>query len=188
MTSHPRPNGSRDAERTRGALLKAAQEVFASCGYAEAGVRDITARAGVNPALVSRYFGGKLALYEAALDAALDPTLITSLERQHFGKQIVDRFTQSDARRVNPLPIMLGGASDSEAREVALDLLHRRFFEPMERWFASSDSKVRTTRLMILATGFFIYRDRLPVETLGDPINPRLRDWLASEFQSIIDD
>lgn len=188
MTNQTRAIGSRDAERTRGSILKAAQEVFASCGYAEAGVRDITSRAGVNPALVSRYFGGKLALYKAALEAALDPTLITSLDREQFGKQIVDRFTQSDASRVNPLPIMLNGASDSEAREVALNLLHHRFFEPMVRWFSVADAKVRTTRLMILATGFFIYRDRLPVETLRDPIDPQVRDWLAREFQSIIDD
>src|SRR3546814_3115503 len=51
---------ARDADRTRQAILDAAQQVFAEKGFAEAGVRDITARAGVNPSLVSRYFGGKL--------------------------------------------------------------------------------------------------------------------------------
>src|SRR3546814_5818792 len=71
---------ARDADRTRQAILDAAQQVFAEKGFAEAGVRDITARAGVNPSLVSRYFGGKLKLFEAALDAALDARLMSSEE------------------------------------------------------------------------------------------------------------
>ena len=59
---------ARDADRTRQAILHAAQQIFTEKGFAEAGVRDITARAGVNQSLVSRYFGGKLKLFEAALD------------------------------------------------------------------------------------------------------------------------
>ena len=50
---------TRDADRTKAAILFAAQQIFAEKGFSEAGVRDITARAGVNPSLVSRYFGGK---------------------------------------------------------------------------------------------------------------------------------
>ena len=51
---------ARDADRTKAAILFAAQQIFAEKGFADAGVRDITALAGVNPSLVSRYFGGKL--------------------------------------------------------------------------------------------------------------------------------
>ena len=40
---------TRDADRTRQAILHAAQQIFAEKGFAEAGIRDITARAGVNP-------------------------------------------------------------------------------------------------------------------------------------------
>ena len=49
----------RDAGRTRAAILDAAQEAFSSRGYLATGVREVTAAAGVNPALVSRYFGSK---------------------------------------------------------------------------------------------------------------------------------
>ena len=38
----------RDADRTRQAILRAAQQIFTEKGFAEAGVRDITARAGPN--------------------------------------------------------------------------------------------------------------------------------------------
>src|SRR3546814_16849285 len=80
---------ARDADRTRQAILDAAQQVFAEKGFAVAGVRDITARAGVNPSLVSRYFGGKLKLFEAALDVALDARRMTDLPRQELDRKRV---------------------------------------------------------------------------------------------------
>ncbi|QRX90733.1 TetR/AcrR family transcriptional regulator [Streptomyces noursei] len=53
----------RDAQSTRRLLLDAASELFAERGYERATVRDIAARAGVNQALLFRYFGSKKALF-----------------------------------------------------------------------------------------------------------------------------
>lgn len=178
---------SRDAQKTRGAILESAQVIFAARAYAEAGIRDITARASVNPALVSRYFGGKLGLYEAAIDAALDPRLITDLERENFGELIVERFTDQRQGRVNPLPIMLSGTSDSDAREVVLRLLRDRVAEPLAAWIGGPAATARAARLMIVATGFFTYRDQLPLEGVIDPLAPDLRRWLVDAFQAIVD-
>ena len=57
--THP----ARDAQGTRLRLLDAASELFAERGYERATVRDIAARAGVNQALLFRYFGSKKALF-----------------------------------------------------------------------------------------------------------------------------
>ncbi|MBR4614445.1 MAG: TetR/AcrR family transcriptional regulator, partial [Kiritimatiellae bacterium] len=48
---------------TREALLSAAADEFAGKGFALASAREICRRAGVNAALLSRYFGSKEALY-----------------------------------------------------------------------------------------------------------------------------
>jgi TetR/AcrR family transcriptional regulator len=55
----------RDAERSRERLIAAALEEFAAKGYAGARVKDIAARAGLNPQLITYYFGGKEGLYKA---------------------------------------------------------------------------------------------------------------------------
>src|SRR5947209_13283664 len=55
----------RDAERSRAALLDAAEAEFAQRGFAGARVEAIAARAGLNKQLISYYFGGKQALYDA---------------------------------------------------------------------------------------------------------------------------
>lgn len=57
----------RDAAHTRRSLLQAARLRFARDGYAATTVRDIAADAGVNVALINRYFGSKEGLFEACI-------------------------------------------------------------------------------------------------------------------------
>ena len=58
-----------DAGVTRGRLISAAADLFSQRGLQGTSVRDIARTAGVNPALVSHYFGGKEGLYQAAVEA-----------------------------------------------------------------------------------------------------------------------
>ena len=59
------------SDRTRAAILEAARELFATEGYERATVRDIAAKAAIDPALVIRYFGSKEALFVRAADIEL---------------------------------------------------------------------------------------------------------------------
>lgn len=61
-----------DSAASRAALLEAARAVFRERGYERATTREIGERAGVDPALIARYFGSKERLYVAAV-AELSP-------------------------------------------------------------------------------------------------------------------
>ncbi|WP_369206462.1 TetR family transcriptional regulator [Streptomyces sp. PU-14G] len=63
MTAY-RTARKRDAAATRQALVQAAAALFAERGYERTTVREIAARAGVNQALLFRYFGSKQSLFE----------------------------------------------------------------------------------------------------------------------------
>lgn len=58
---------------TRDAILAAAREAFAERGFDAASIRAIAAAAGVDPALVHHYFGGKEELFRAATAFPADP-------------------------------------------------------------------------------------------------------------------
>ncbi|MDI1462612.1 helix-turn-helix domain-containing protein [Catellatospora sp. KI3] len=62
----------RDAAKTRQLLLEVARRRFARDGYAAATVRDIADEAGVNVALINRYFDSKEGLFEACLGYAVE--------------------------------------------------------------------------------------------------------------------
>ena len=56
-----------DSEATRQALLEAGRAVFDEVGYDRATTREIGERAGVDPALIARYFDSKEGLFLAAI-------------------------------------------------------------------------------------------------------------------------
>jgi AcrR family transcriptional regulator len=60
---------SRDAAASKQALLEAARSLFGQQGFESTTIRDIGERAGVDAALIARYFGGKADLYVAAIVA-----------------------------------------------------------------------------------------------------------------------
>src|SRR5436309_13182244 len=53
-----KPTGRR-SDRTKAAILAAARKHFAASGYERATIRAIAADAGIDPAMVMRYFGDK---------------------------------------------------------------------------------------------------------------------------------
>jgi AcrR family transcriptional regulator len=69
-----RPRGRRPAgEDTRAALLDAARVEFTERGFDGATVRAIAQRAGVDPAMVNHWFGGKEALFVAVMEIPVNP-------------------------------------------------------------------------------------------------------------------
>jgi len=73
-----RPKDS-SADAARAALITAASTLFSRKGYAATKISELAAEAGVTPAMVHYYFGGKEKLLEAVLEEAFDP-LIAQIE------------------------------------------------------------------------------------------------------------
>lgn len=93
----PRRRGRRPGGAdTRDALLSAARTEFAERGFDGATVRIIAERAGVDPAMVNHWFGGKEALFTASLDLPVDPNVLIAQvvpgDPEHLGERIVGRF------------------------------------------------------------------------------------------------
>lgn len=61
---------ARDADRSREAILDAAERLFATRGYDATSLSEIGTEAGVSRATPGYFFGSKAALYEAVLDRA----------------------------------------------------------------------------------------------------------------------
>lgn len=179
------PIRTRDAEATRARILAAAQTVFSTRGYAEAGVREITALAAVNPSLVNRYFGSKEGLFEAALEAALNVGYLTDAGHAEFGRRVVDTFLEGRGE-VNPLPMLVFAAADAGAKAIALRLLADRIVTPLAGWLGGAEAEARAARIMVIATGFFTFRLLLPLAPLAEELSPGTRDWLAQSLQAIV--
>jgi AcrR family transcriptional regulator len=80
------------AERTQAAMLQAARELFAERGYERTTVRDIAARAAIDPALVIRYFGSKDGLFAQASVFDLKLPNLTKTKPSQLGHTLITHF------------------------------------------------------------------------------------------------
>ena len=85
---HTQPKRRRDAAATRSAILEAATRRFAFEGYQNAGVREIAADAGVDAAMVNRYFGSKEGLFAEVVECAFEIRYLTDGDRATLAEQI----------------------------------------------------------------------------------------------------
>ncbi|MFO0661972.1 MAG: TetR/AcrR family transcriptional regulator [Polyangiaceae bacterium] len=95
MSSIPPPKRERNAVETKKRLLDAAEEEFASKGFAGARLREVANAAGVQQALIHHYFADKEGLYQAVLDRAIAETTLGSwniLSRVSGFDSLLDAF------------------------------------------------------------------------------------------------
>jgi len=85
----PKP---RRGDANRANILAAARERFAVDGYECATIRAIAADAGIDPALVMRYYGGKANLFAAAVEFDLRLPDLSVLPRTTVGVALVDHL------------------------------------------------------------------------------------------------
>jgi AcrR family transcriptional regulator len=90
-TAHPTP---RRSDATRAAILSAARERFAADGYERATIRAIAAVAGIDPALVMRYYGNKEKLFAAAAEFDLRIPDLSGTPRDQIGHRLVGHFLE----------------------------------------------------------------------------------------------
>lgn len=84
--------GSRRSETTRGAILDAARERFATDGYERATIRAIARDARIDPSMVMRYYGNKEGLFAAAVAVDLRLPDLDTLPHEEIGRALVTHF------------------------------------------------------------------------------------------------
>ena len=125
-----RAGRSRDAAASKDALLQAARTLFGQQGFEGTTIRAIGERAGVDAALIARYFGSKADLYIAVVmaeDAEERPGGYEGLE------QMADAaLTRADRRGPGPiLQAIVRSETSAEIRAAARDLLTPRLVGPL---------------------------------------------------------
>ena len=132
-TAAPAPGRRRDSARSRDRLLSAARELFAAHGFERTTVRELGERAGVDPALIARYFGSKTGLYVAALRAEVADEVPADLLEPARLAHLLERL---EARGAGPvLQAAVHAHDDPDAFRAARGELHVRLVEPLRRRF-----------------------------------------------------
>lgn len=179
----------RSAEATRERLLEAAVRRFAREGYDNASLRDIASDAGVDVALVSRYFGGKDELFGQVISQCPPPEGMFEGDHASFGERVARMLLDDpvDGRKLDYLMIMLRSASSPKASETLRQTGQEMFFGPLAEWLGGEAADVRARLAGAIIKGVVV--DRVLDESFGLSTRKRteLRKRLARLLQAAIE-
>ena len=158
--SERRPR-KRDAQATRARILEAAVAWFARGGYENVSLRDISAEAGVDVALISRYFGGKEGLFTEALKASIHADRLETWDRETLPVELAQsmaggRHESEDAHQ--GFQFLLRAATSPSTAPLLNLAVQERYLAPIADWLGGEDAQPRARVLAAVVIGFLVER------------------------------
>jgi AcrR family transcriptional regulator len=168
-------------------MLSAARRRFLSESYENVGLRDVAGDAGVDVALVSRYFGSKEGLFREVVTSSNGDWLDPSVTRESLAgwlAALATRDNSEDAEDVERLLIILRSASSPKAAEIVRETFQQQVSVPMSRLISGSDPELRASLALSMVVGTTILRTIMKVDPLSrsDPqlVRARLTELLSA--------
>lgn len=169
---------------TRDKLLTEARRLLWARGYSNVSLREIAQGAGVDVALVSRYFGSKRGLFEATLQDAFATPVASGPET--LVDTVVEMFVQAPRGGEMPsiLQLIQTNASDAEVGDLVRDA-HARDMQAKLVMTIGDDA--RAALFMSILIGFGVAEKTLRLRGIPDPKDPdyaaQLRHMLESALR-----
>lgn len=166
----PESRRRNDSAATKQALLRAASDLFAEKGFTATTVRDVAGRAGVNQALVFRYFGSKHELFTAVLDS--DAEFVERGPVGELPRRVLDALVgeEPDAEH-HRLLAMLRSYGDVDAAQLLRAQVGERYSSRLAELSAEPDARLRGDLVLAWFLGLGLLRSVLGAESLvnADP-------------------
>lgn len=179
----------RTSAETKAVILSAARERFGSVGFQAATIRAIATDAGVDPAMVMRYFGNKELLFAAAAEFSLQLPDFGAADRSRLGRLLVGHFLRRWEGGDDVLVILLrSSATNAAAAQRMADIFGTQLLPLVASQVPAGEAPVRAgliaTQILGLAMCRFVLRLPPVVEMSPDDVV----EWLGPTIQRYLDD
>lgn len=158
------------AMKTKDKLLDVARTAFWEHGYSNVSLRDISGAAGVDVALISRYFGSKLGLFEATLDGAFDWPALFDPDGESPVEMLVRKFSAPETEAIgasfNRMVLMNG--PDPEVGAMVRDRLASELAVPLTKRMGGAGHETNIALFLSVFLGTTAARQTLKLPGLAD--------------------
>lgn len=172
----------RDAAATRQSLLDAARTLMARHGVEGTSTRDVAAAAGVNQALVYRYFGSKEKLFAeaasgetSAVDRLIEQTPLDELATTltaHVLDMSMSTGTDAD------FSALVTAANDETVREIIRNRIEAGFDGRLAQRLDGSDAALRAELFAAVITGIAFLHRKIGTAALTEADRATLDTWV----------
>ncbi|CAA9489238.1 MAG: Transcriptional regulator, AcrR family [uncultured Solirubrobacteraceae bacterium] len=174
---------------TQEAILASARELFGAHGYDRPSVRAIAATAGVDPALVTHYFGSKQQLFVAAMRLPIDfANVMPELLRDpHVAGRRLAEFMiaqlESESQRRQITGLVRAAASEPQAAAMVRALVSGEMLSAIGAQLGTEDAPLRASLIGSQMVGLVMARHVVGVEPLASLEPEALAEVLAPTLQ-----
>lgn len=173
----------RSSDETKAAILAAARERFGAVGFQGATIRAIAADAGIDPAMVMRYYGSKGKLFAAAAEfdlrfpdlASADPTQIGRSLVRHF----LERWEGDDALVI----LLRSSATNGEAAQRMQEIFGTQIQPLVAAFVPAEDCAVRAGLIATQILGMALCRFVLRLPPVVEMTRDEIVEWLGPTVQ-----
>jgi len=186
-----RPGGN----ETKAAIELAARRRFAELGYRRTTMRGIADEAGVDPRLITHFFGSKQALFVAVVELPFEPEPTFEALLADRGEDTVDTvdigarlaefvlgMLDREETRATITGIMRAAASEDEAAAQIRDLIGTRMLMPLARHVGGDDPELRASLISSQVVGLAFTRHVVGIPALQTAERTKLVGLLGQVF------
>ena len=177
----------RDAEATMAQIVEVARTLFGARGYAAVSTREIAEQAGVNAALIPRYFGSKLGLFTAAVPPTLTLGSLFDGPRDEVGAKVAAVLMGRGKAGYDPVLALLQSAADGDTSPLLRVALQVQVIEPLAEFLGGADATARAELLACQIAGFSLWVHVLGGLEVGAKSRQGLETRLARLIQNLVD-
>ncbi len=159
---------ARKSDRTRAAILDAAQKLFAQHGHDRTTVRDIAATASIDPALVIRYFGSKDELFVRAAAFDLRMPDLNKVKRSQIGDTLIRRFLELGEGFTGMTVLLRSAASNDYAASRVRELFAAQVLPAFARVGSRADAAERAGLVASQLLGLALCRYILKIPPVAE--------------------
>jgi AcrR family transcriptional regulator len=181
----------RDATGTRRRILEAAKARFCKHSYEQVGVREIAADAGIDAALINRYFGTKEELFAEVSKGVFNAEHFIEVAPDRLGEALARRLmhgTGKKKRGVNPFELLLRSAASPTASPIIGNRLHKDFVLQLAALIGGKQASARAALIASYIIGFLTVRVALRSPAILPDDAERVVALLGAAIQAAIDD
>lgn len=178
---------------TRDAIEVAARRQFAALGFDRTSLRGIATEAGVDPTLVTHFYGSKPKLFLTVVELPFDPSVVLPSvlrgDRDGLGLRLarflVSLLESSDSRQ-RVIGIIRAAASEPEAARLARDVVTRELIGSLVDHLAVDDAPLRVALIGSQMVGLVMARHIVGLEPLVSASPETLVATLAPTLQRLL--
>lgn len=189
-TESPPKITPRNAGNTRARILAAARIRFSSNNYESVGTRDIAADAGVDAALVNRYFGSKEKLFLEVIEGGfrVDEHLSDNLDElgAHLVRQVMEDADEQASEEFDALRLLLRATGNPVTAAMVSERFHAEFVSPLAKLLRGRDTELRAALVASYIIGLATMRHALSSPMLASVTQRKVVALVGADIQAHI--